>query len=109
MDRSEAAELRETKSTELGMVERGGRVRARVIASQRGAPLSRGIHTRSPSAKLSVIIRSLSGSAKDAFPVLALRHRNLDRLVRFAVLILTFGLRGLSKLRVVFVGHAARG
>jgi transposase-like protein len=41
MDRGEAAAWRETKPTVLGMVERGGRVRARVIASRRGAPLSR--------------------------------------------------------------------
>src|SRR4051812_26368110 len=39
--RSEAATLREAKPTVLGMVERGGRVRARVIASRRGAGLSR--------------------------------------------------------------------
>jgi len=43
MTRSEAAEFREAKATVLGMVERGGRVRARVIASRRGAPLSRAV------------------------------------------------------------------
>src|SRR2546425_828340 len=43
MDRFEAAAWRESKPTVLGMVERGGRVRARVIASRRGAPLSRAV------------------------------------------------------------------
>jgi transposase len=43
MDRCEAAAWRETKPTVLGIVERGGRVRARVIASRRGAPLSRAV------------------------------------------------------------------
>jgi hypothetical protein len=37
MTRSEAAQWREALPTVLGMVERGGRVRARVIASRRGA------------------------------------------------------------------------
>jgi transposase-like protein len=41
--RAEAAAFREAKPTVLGMVERGGRVRARVIASRRGAPLSRAV------------------------------------------------------------------
>jgi len=36
----EAAQFREAKTTVLGMVERGGRVRLRVIASRRGEPLS---------------------------------------------------------------------
>jgi transposase len=36
----EAARFREAKTTVLGMVERGGRVRLRVIASRRGEPLS---------------------------------------------------------------------
>jgi transposase len=40
MNYSEAARFREAKPTVLGMVERGGRVRARVIASRRGEPLS---------------------------------------------------------------------
>ncbi|HEX7279811.1 MAG TPA: IS1595 family transposase [Solirubrobacterales bacterium] len=40
MTPSEAARFREAKPTVLGMVERGGRVRARVIASRRGEPLS---------------------------------------------------------------------
>jgi ISXO2 transposase-like protein len=39
--RSEAMLFRERKPTILGMVERGGRVRLRVIASRRGEPLSR--------------------------------------------------------------------
>jgi ISXO2 transposase-like protein len=39
--RSEAMLFRESKPTILGMVERGGRVRLRVIASRRGEPLSR--------------------------------------------------------------------
>jgi hypothetical protein len=39
--RSEAMLFREAKPTILGMVERGGRVRLRVIASRRGEPLSR--------------------------------------------------------------------
>ncbi len=43
MDRFEGAAFREAKPTVLGMVERGGRVRARVIASRRGAPLSRAV------------------------------------------------------------------
>jgi transposase len=43
MDRFEAAAFREAKPTVLGMVERGGRVRARVIASRRGAPLSKAV------------------------------------------------------------------
>jgi transposase len=43
MTRSEAAAFRESKPTVLGMIERGGRVRARVIASRRGAPLSRAV------------------------------------------------------------------
>jgi transposase len=38
---TKAAQRRETKPTVLGMVERGGRVRARVIASRRGPALSR--------------------------------------------------------------------
>src|SRR6059058_148320 len=40
MTYSEAARFREAKPTVLGMVERGGRVRARVIQSRRGEPLS---------------------------------------------------------------------
>ncbi len=36
----EAAQHREAKTTVLGMVERGGRVRVRVIAARRGEPLS---------------------------------------------------------------------
>jgi transposase len=39
--RSEAAAFRERKATVLGMVERGGRIRARVIPSRRGPALSR--------------------------------------------------------------------
>ena len=35
--------FREAKPTVLGMVERGGRVRARVIATRHGAPLSRAV------------------------------------------------------------------
>jgi transposase len=41
--RIEAAQAREAKPTVLGMVERGGRVRARVIASRHGAVLSRAV------------------------------------------------------------------
>jgi transposase-like protein len=41
MTRSEAAQFREAKATVLGMVERDGRVRARVIPSRRGPALSR--------------------------------------------------------------------
>ena len=41
LTRTEAAAFRESKSTVLGMVERGGRVRLRVIPSRRGAGLSR--------------------------------------------------------------------
>ena len=39
--RAEAAAFRERKPTVLGMVERGGRVRVRVIPSRRGPALSR--------------------------------------------------------------------
>ncbi len=39
--RSESAQFREAKTTVLGMVERGGKVRLRVIASRRGPALSR--------------------------------------------------------------------
>lgn len=39
----EAARFREDKATILGMVERGGRVRLRVISSRRGEPLSRAV------------------------------------------------------------------
>jgi transposase len=38
--RSESAHFRESKPTVLGMVERGGQVRLRVIAARRGEPLS---------------------------------------------------------------------
>jgi transposase-like protein len=38
--RSEAVKFAEAKPTVLGMVERGGRIRLRVIASRRGEPLS---------------------------------------------------------------------
>ncbi|HEX6687484.1 MAG TPA: IS1595 family transposase [Solirubrobacterales bacterium] len=38
--RREQAEWREAKTTVLGMVERGGRIKLRVIASRRGEPLS---------------------------------------------------------------------
>lgn len=41
LTRSEAAAFRENKTTILGMVERGGRVRLRVIPSRRGPALSR--------------------------------------------------------------------
>lgn len=37
---AEAARFRESKTTVLGMVERGGKVRLRVIAARRGEPLS---------------------------------------------------------------------
>lgn len=43
MTRSEGARFRERKATVLGMVERGGRVRVRVIPSRRGEPLSRAV------------------------------------------------------------------
>jgi len=43
MNYHEAAAFREAKTTVLGMVERGGRVRLRVIASRRGEPLSRAV------------------------------------------------------------------
>lgn len=36
----ELAQWRESKTTVLGMVERGGKVRLRVIAARRGEPLS---------------------------------------------------------------------
>ena len=38
--RSEIARFRESKTTVLGMVERGGRIKLRVIAARRGEPLS---------------------------------------------------------------------
>jgi transposase-like protein len=41
--RQESAAFREAKPTVLGMVERGGMVRARVIESRRGEPLSRAV------------------------------------------------------------------
>jgi transposase-like protein len=40
MTLKESAHFREAKTTVLGMVERGGRVRVRVIAARRGEPLS---------------------------------------------------------------------
>lgn len=43
MDPREAAQFRESRATILGMVERGGRVRLRVIESRRGEPLSRAV------------------------------------------------------------------
>ncbi len=41
----ERAQFRESKTTVLGMIERGGRVRLRVIESRRGEPLSRAVRT----------------------------------------------------------------
>jgi transposase len=43
--RAEIARFRENKTTVLGMIERGGRVRLRVIASRRGEPLSQAVRT----------------------------------------------------------------
>ena len=43
MNRKEGAAFREAKTTVLGMVERGGKVRLRVIESRRGEPLSRAV------------------------------------------------------------------
>lgn len=43
MDRFEAARFRENKTTVLGMVERNGRVRARVVPSRRGEGFSRAV------------------------------------------------------------------
>ncbi len=43
LTQSQAAHFRENKATILGMVERGGRVRLRVIAARRGEPLSRAV------------------------------------------------------------------
>jgi transposase-like protein len=49
--RSEAMQWRERRTTVLGMIERGGRVRLRVIESRRGQPLSRAVRTHvNPSA-----------------------------------------------------------
>jgi transposase len=45
MTKAEAAQWRETQPKVLGMVERGGRVRARVIPSRRGPALSREVRT----------------------------------------------------------------
>jgi transposase len=51
MTRAEGQAFRESKTTVLGMIERGGRVRLRVIASRRGEPLSRAVRTHvNPSA-----------------------------------------------------------
>ena len=53
MNRSESARWREAQPSVLGMVERGGRVRLRVISSRRGEPLSREVRTHlNPSALL---------------------------------------------------------
>jgi transposase len=53
MTRSEAAKRREAAPTVLGMVERGGRVRARVIPSRRGEPLSQEVRANvNPAAML---------------------------------------------------------
>jgi ISXO2 transposase-like protein len=41
--RAAAAKAREAKPTILGMVERGGKVRARIIPSRHGAGLSRAV------------------------------------------------------------------
>ncbi len=66
MDTAEAAAWREAKPTVLGMVERGGRVRARVIASRRGAPLSRAVLANvNPS---SIIGRCLRSSYSELLP-----------------------------------------
>jgi transposase len=43
MTRSEAAQWRESKPTVIGMVERGGRLRFRVVPSRRGVVLSRAV------------------------------------------------------------------
>jgi len=45
MDRWEAARFRENKTTILGMVERKGRIRFRIIPSRRGEPLSEAVRT----------------------------------------------------------------
>jgi transposase len=51
MTRAEGQAFRESRTTVLGMIERGGRVRLRVIASRRGEPLSRAVRTHvNPSA-----------------------------------------------------------
>lgn len=48
---AEAARFRENKTTIIGMIERGGRVRLRVIPSRRGPALSRAVRTHvNPSA-----------------------------------------------------------
>jgi transposase-like protein len=44
-DKAERARWRENRTTVLGMIERGGRVRLRVIESRRGEPLSRAVRT----------------------------------------------------------------
>jgi hypothetical protein len=50
-DRRERARWVENRTTVLGMIERGGRVRLRVIESRRGEPLSRAVRTHvNPSA-----------------------------------------------------------
>jgi transposase-like protein len=51
MTRAEGQAFREAKTTVLGMIECGGRVRLRVIESRRGEPLSRAVRTHvNPSA-----------------------------------------------------------
>jgi len=40
LTRQEGREFRERKTTALGMIERGGRIKVRVIAARRGEPLS---------------------------------------------------------------------
>ena len=53
LTRKEAAAFREAKPTVLGMVERGGRIKLRVIPSRRGAGLSREVRTHvNPSSML---------------------------------------------------------
>lgn len=53
MNKAEGAQWRERKATILGMVERDGRVRLRIIPSRRGAGLSRAVRTHvNPSAFL---------------------------------------------------------
>jgi transposase len=61
LTRHEAAQFRESRTTILGMVERQGRVRLRVIPSRRGEPLSSAVRTH-------------------VNPAAFLPHRRLDRL-----------------------------
>jgi hypothetical protein len=69
MNYSEASKHREAKPTILGMIERGGRIRLRVIAGRRGEPLSGAVRAmsipeRSSSPTTGGLIRALAASTR---------------------------------------------